>query len=923
MKINELTKDNAKAAEAISPEDAFEKDEAGPVATDKEDYKYQFSIVMPVYNVEEYIDEAVESIFQQTIGFEKNVQLILVDDGSPDNCAQICDGYRERYPDNVVVIHKKNGGLASARNAGLAIAEGRYVNFADPDDKFSLNALSKVYDFFRKYDHIIDVACIPVHQFGDVNSPHHLNDKFKNGTRIINLEREYQYILMFANSSFVKNCVAKREVFRSDLVVAEDAEQMTKLLMDNHFLGVVSGCKYLYRRRGNSLVGAGTQKKGWYTQYLINFTKNTLDYAEAKFGYIPRFVQNVVMCDLQWRLRIEEEPEVLSPEERAEYKELLNACIKRIDNEIIMRQRHLPFDAKLYYIAKKYEPTQFISRSFNNIYYGRDGDIHHYFSQNRYELQFLEVDDTAIHLSVRQSVLAFDTAIDSMFIKVNKVRYDAEKMERIKNRFSVGEPISYYYVADFHIPIADLKKSNNRISFHTSSGNSTITNVKLVPCNFFPMSTKYKNGFYAVNNLLFKLGRSEISVSAATDREIAKHEKKFCKELWKSNRLGERKAVVARALARLYRKFHKKPIWIISDRLNKAGDNGEAFFRYLREIDYKGADYYYTIGKCASYDQMKPLGRVVDHSSLKYKVLHLAADCIISAQADYYVTNPFSGYSEPYRDILANKKFVFLQHGITQNDISSWLNRYNKNIQGFICAAVPEHDSIVNGNYFYTDEKVWLTGFARFDRLYRDEKKYITLMPTWRRYLMTENDRLTGIWAAGSQFAESEYFRYYNSLINDKRLIDAAEKYGYTICYMPHPNTITKIDLFDHDERVKFFSINDEYRDVYAQSSLVLTDYSSAAFDFAYLRKPIVYTQFDKEDFFGGAHVCVQGYFDYERDGFGEVTYDLDTTVETLIDYMKNDCKLKDQYRERIDSFFAFNDQNNCKRILDKILEMK
>ena len=140
---------------------------------------------------------------------------------------------------------------------------------------------------------------------------------------------------------------------------------------------------------------------------------------------------------------------------------------------------------------------------------------------------------------------------------------------------------------------------------------------------------------------------------------------------------------------------------------------------------------------------------------------------------------------------------------------------------------------------------------------------------------------------------------------------------------MPHPNTITKIDLFDHNEKVKFFSINDEYRDVYAQSNLVLTDYSSAAFDFAYLRKPIVYTQFDKEKFFDGTHVCVQGYFDYERDGFGEVTYDLDSTVETLIDYMKNDCKLKDKYRERIDSFFAFNDQNNCERITKKILEME
>lgn len=84
----------------------------------------------------------------------------------------------------------------------------------------------------------------------------------------------------------------------------------------------------------------------------------------------------------------------------------------------------------------------------------------------------------------------------------------------------------------------------------------------------------------------------------------------------------------------------------------------------------------------------------------------------------------------------------------------------------------------------------------------------------------------------------------------------------------------------------------------------------------------MIYCQFDREDFFRGGHVCVQGYFDYERDGFGEVTYDLESTVDKIIEYVENDCKLKDKYRERIDRFFAFNDQNNCQRVLEKILAL-
>ena len=70
-------------------------------------YKFKFTVIMAVYNVEDYIDEAIKSVICQTIGFKDNIQLILSDDESPDSSGAICDKYKEMYPDNVVVIHKK------------------------------------------------------------------------------------------------------------------------------------------------------------------------------------------------------------------------------------------------------------------------------------------------------------------------------------------------------------------------------------------------------------------------------------------------------------------------------------------------------------------------------------------------------------------------------------------------------------------------------------------------------------------------------------------------------------------------------------------------------------------------------------------------------------------------------------------------
>lgn len=119
----------------------------------KEDYKYKISVIVPVYNVEKYLEETIESVIAQTLGF-KNIQLILVNDGSPDNSEEICLKYKEKYPDNVVYIKQKNGGVSSARNNGILAAEGKYVQFLDSDDKVSKNAYKRAIDLLEKNEDV-------------------------------------------------------------------------------------------------------------------------------------------------------------------------------------------------------------------------------------------------------------------------------------------------------------------------------------------------------------------------------------------------------------------------------------------------------------------------------------------------------------------------------------------------------------------------------------------------------------------------------------------------------------------------------------------------------------------------------------------------------------------------------------------------
>ena len=101
-----------------------------------------FSIIVPVYKTEQYIEKCVTSILNQTY---KDFELILIDDGSPDRCPQMCDEY-QKLDSRVKVIHKKNGGVSSARNSGLKIAKGRYVWFVDSDDYIEPFSLQQLYE---------------------------------------------------------------------------------------------------------------------------------------------------------------------------------------------------------------------------------------------------------------------------------------------------------------------------------------------------------------------------------------------------------------------------------------------------------------------------------------------------------------------------------------------------------------------------------------------------------------------------------------------------------------------------------------------------------------------------------------------------------------------------------------------------------
>lgn len=340
-----------------------------------ETYSFKFSIITAVYNVASYLSEAIESILCQDIGFKDSVELILVDDGSTDSSGEICDHYQALYPDNIKVLHKPNGGAASARNAGIALASGRYLNFLDGDDKLSPGTLSAVYHFFSTVDDQISLVSVPIQFFEKKETAHRLNYKYKDDkNQIINLNTQYSYVQMSIASSFIKREVLNEHSFDTSLRYAEDAKVIMQLLLEHPYYGIVpSGCYYYrFRNTQNSALNGTKLHKEWYLDCLKDYLLWALQTARQKYGSIPLFVQYNVMYDLQSRFGVPEIPaSILSPDEHEEFRTLLREILRSIDDKIILQQRNLSREQKDYIISLKHGKGS-LKHCSNDIFFQYD-----------------------------------------------------------------------------------------------------------------------------------------------------------------------------------------------------------------------------------------------------------------------------------------------------------------------------------------------------------------------------------------------------------------------------------------------------------------------------------------------------------------------------------------------------------------------
>lgn len=358
--------------------------------------------------------------------------------------------------------------------------------------------------------------------------------------------------------------------------------------------------------------------------------------------------------------------------------------------------------------------------------------------------------------------------------------------------------------------------------------------------------------------------------------------------------------------------FNKKKTIIFIDSIEKADDNAEHLYKKYKNLNTHNI--FFILKKdCTHWYRLKNEDfKLIPFGGVYYFFLLLTTNFYISSHLPKYKYFFINKYLKNYFKF----KFIFLQHGVTHNDISNILNRHK--IDLIITSTKKEYQNFIENSAYYLNQgNVLLSGLPRYDTLLDNKiksKKIILVMPTWRANI-TEHVKINR-----EIFTDTKYFKSWTSFFNSIKLKNLIEEFKYRVIFIPHPEVFIYVNNLDVPSYIDIKDLKDILIQEYLiDSSMLITDYSSIAFDMAIQKKPVCYFQFDKHEFYEKSHLYQKCYYNYKDNGFGEISITLDELIISLKKLLISDCKINKIYLERINNTFKYFDIKNSERIINKM----
>ena len=372
------------------------------------------------------------------------------------------------------------------------------------------------------------------------------------------------------------------------------------------------------------------------------------------------------------------------------------------------------------------------------------------------------------------------------------------------------------------------------------------------------------------------------------------------------------KLPIAVVAAFFYRRFHKD-FWIICEDKNEARDNGFWFFKYVRTVHPEQECVYAISGNSPDLKKVSELGNWVEYGSLKHWILYLSSSKKISSQKAGNPNAAIFYFLEVYGLLKDNR--IFLQHGVIINDLK-WLYYDVTKMNRFICGAYPEYE-FIKKQFGYPKESIVYTGICRFDGLHdnlQSKDRIILIMPTWREWIADEDRRLLE-YEGTTEIEKTNYFVKWSSFITDKKIEYLSKRYNCKFVFFPHRNMQKYMDSFP--KSTDYLEVADatkyDVQLLMKSASMMITDYSSVFMDMIYMKKPVVFYQFDYEQFRIAQYG--EGYFSYKKNAFAKSYADKESVFHVIEQIVIDGYKVSDEYLEAHKEYFKLYDRHNCERV--------
>ena len=722
-------------------------------------------------------------------------------------------------------------------------------------------------------------------------------------------ENEYHCHPFYFAGTFLRNKIFTGNEFRPEFGMETEREFFLRVSAKEKKMIFLQSLTHESHevREGECTFFEGIYQREWYEDSFDKFWIPFLKDLHEKHGEVPRFIQYHFMFTIKSRIKSNinnRNKHVIPQGEETLCLERMGEAFQYIDDDILfdghkIKESNMTDSMKwLCGILKYGKDFRFEKRYLSgNIYYGSKNTVFNKIANLKTNILFMNYESGVLSIDGTVHPILYSMA-DKVYMVFNGKKYPLNYNGRYSLTKVFG--VSVYKGHSFHIdlPMDNIKECE--LFCQADVQGEAIKINFMYESHFSRMSRTFTNSYWCFGKeqryMAVKCDEG-MKIRTITKKEQKKQEHKLSKEMFLS---FKKRAWIFLAVRKVYFMMRpimkRKPIWMYLDKIYKGGDSSEYLYRYSC-AQKDGIKHYYLIDKHATdYKRLKRDGyKPLVRGSIKHRLVFLMADMMVISNSTVFAFNNYGLPNSSYVRDLVDFHVCCVQHGMSVQKIAVAQNRLRDNTRLYFCASKYELENLSKPIYDYEGyDALKLTGVPRYDGLKNDDKKQIMISPTWRMQAAVPVRTSEGEQRDYNPlFKESTYFQVFNALINDPRLIEAAKKYGYRIKYVLHPIVSAQVNDFDKNDYVDIIpAVGDmSYETMFRESSLMVTDFSGIQFDFAYMRKPLVYLH--HKDI---PQHYEEGTFFYDTMAFGEIAHDNDELIDLLCEYMASGCKMKEEY---------------------------